>query len=132
MQIDLILHDWPPGHTSASGCRLFPAFDMLPNSGENSTHIFRFVNNKSPPTREVLLVLSGSYDLNTRQVADIPDNVVLAEIDGCSVFGDCQVSEKDVKRLPGDIEVRLRWVRKPKSGAGSTVIIAWRTGVKFS
>ncbi len=82
------------------------------------------MDDESPPTREAFLVLAGSFDLNTRQAADILDNVVLAVSDWRAVFGDYQVPEKDVKCMVGDIDVRLRRVHKPKSGAGSTVITA--------
>jgi len=99
----ILLHD-------DSGYHLSPAFDLLPDIGENRAHVLRFINEESPPTWEILLALAGRFNLNPRQATEILDSVVIAISHWREIFSDYQVPEKDVKRLAGDIDARLHRV----------------------
>ncbi len=90
------------------GYRLTPAFDLIPNCGENIEHVLQFNLTASPPGRQELLSVAKRYNLTTAKAAVVVDDVIAAVVPWQQVFQQFEVPEQDIRRLSPDITARLK------------------------
>ena len=89
--------------------RLSPAFDLLPNVGQNSEQVLAIDNRFVAPDRPALLREAKSFGLKQRQKAEAIIDEVWAQLQAWEeVFSTCAVPQKDREIIGRDITSRLR------------------------
>jgi len=94
-------------HTE-DGWSLSPAYDLLPNVGENPEHALQFTHTAYPPTRDELFSIGHDmFRLSSRKVINIFEEVYEPLTQWKSVFETHRVPDDDIIRLGKDINRRL-------------------------
>jgi len=95
-------------HTD-EGWSLSPAYDLLPNVGENPEHVLQFMHTAYPPRWDELITIGcDMFRLSNRKALNILENVHEALTPWKSVFETHNVPDADIKRLEKDIDRRLK------------------------
>jgi serine/threonine-protein kinase HipA len=90
------------------GWRLTPAYDLLPNVGENTEHALSFGNSAYFPSSKKLLEIGrGPFMLSIKKAQTILDEVYSAVSDWKTVFKQYCVPDKEINQLEKDISKRL-------------------------
>ena len=90
------------------GWQLTPAYDLLPNTGENPEHALQFSNTNYPPSINALHEMGKSmFGLSKKKTADIVSLVYSAISQWPDVFNHYNVPGSDINRLSKDIDGRL-------------------------
>jgi serine/threonine-protein kinase HipA len=90
------------------GWQLTPAFDLLPNVGENPEHALQFLHTNYPPSIESLVEMGTKlFSISKKKTTGIVIQVQDAISDWANVFIEYNVPEADINRLAKDIKQRL-------------------------
>ena len=92
----------------ATGWRLSPAFDILPNIGGNREHVLRMGNDYLAPGRAVLLAEAKFFGVKrTARAAELIDETMEVVRGWRTLFAEIGVPDADCQVLAPDIEGRL-------------------------
>ena len=93
---------------SDEGWQLTPAFDLLPNVGENPEHALQFLHTNYPPSLETLHEMGGKlFGISKKKTVGIVNQVRHAINNWVNVFAEYNVPAADINRLASDINKRL-------------------------
>ncbi len=94
------------------GWRLTPAFDIVPNIGQNREHVLHINDSFLAPDRNTLIREAGSFMFKRRQeIESIIDSVVQVVQQWKMIFREHGVPQHDVEILGSDIDQRIERIR---------------------
>lgn len=92
---------------------LSPAFDLVPNVGQNSEHVLRIGTSTSVPNRNTLLQEAKYFGIKQQKKAvQIIDSIIGAVSDWETIFHESGVPATDIKIIGRDIQNRLSSIVK--------------------
>lgn len=91
--------------------RLSPAYDLVPNVGQNREHVLSIDNNYLVPGRDALVREAKYFGIKQRQKANALIDIVVSGVEGWEkVFQKFDVPHNDIEVIGRDIEHRLALV----------------------
>ena len=97
----------------ATGYRLSPAFDLLPNVGERREHVLMFEYDFSPPARAQSLAVASRWAVD--DAAALLDAVVASVARFAAVAKRHAVPQANIDEVAADIARRLALLAAPRS-----------------
>jgi len=95
------------GRRCLKGWQLSPAYDVVPNIGENVEHSLKFQYSELPPNENELLPLGKQFGLSTEVASDVFRDVYNVVLTWRELFSQFGVPELEIERLGKGIESRL-------------------------
>ena len=90
------------------GWYLSPAYDLLPNVGENPEHALTFQNSAYPPSQKNLLKIGiNMFSISKQKATEIVQQTVDVVSSWEKTFNHYDVPRQDIVKLKKDIERRL-------------------------
>ena len=92
--------------------QLSPAYDLVPNIGQNHEHVLSINYRNQIPGRDDLLTEAKSFGMKQRKkVNEIIDSVISVVHNWEKLFKEFEVPQEDIDIIGRDIEMRLTKIK---------------------